>query len=78
MSRHHTIKAVDFYAELCNLGADILQFRRELKFDKIKPDIFIDLIYHGKGRLILLEIDIYNKTDSKKYLPLYESSFFPK
>lgn len=74
----HTIKCIDFYAELVFQGADILQFKRELKLHKCTPDAFIAFKINGKGKMIMLEVDLYNKTNPEKYKPLYETGDFQK
>jgi hypothetical protein len=74
----HTIKCLDFYSELIFQGAEILQFKRELKLHKCTPDAFIAFKINGKGKMILLEIDLYNKTNPTKYEPIYNNQEFQK
>jgi hypothetical protein len=76
----HTIRVTEFYAELIKLGANIFEFKRkDFGFkEKVRPDAFIDFEINGKGKLIFLEVDIFNKTDPAKYLPLYNSNYFQK
>jgi hypothetical protein len=74
----HTIKCLDFYSELIFQGAEILTFNRELKLHKCTPDAFIAFKVNGKGKMILLEVDLYNRTNPEKYKYLYESQEFQK
>jgi hypothetical protein len=74
----HALKCVDFYSELIYQGAEILQYKRELKLYKCTPDAFIAFKIGGKGRMILLEVDLYNRTNPAKYKPLYDSGEFQK
>lgn len=72
----HTIKCIDFYAELIYQGAEIITFKREVKLYKCQPDAIIAYKYNNKSRMIFLEIDLYNKTNPRKYLELYEKGEF--
>jgi hypothetical protein len=74
----HTLKCLDFYSELIYQGAEVLQFKRELKLLKCTPDAFIAFKIGGKGKMILLEVDLYNRTNPEKYKPLYDSQEFQK
>jgi hypothetical protein len=74
----HTIKCLDFYSELIFQGAEVLQFKRELKLLKCTPDAFIAFKINGKGKMILLEMDLYKRTNPEKYKPLYDSQEFQK
>ncbi|MBL4937731.1 hypothetical protein JK636_18665 [Clostridium sp. YIM B02515] len=74
----HSIKCIDFYSELVFQGAEILQFKRELKLHKCTADAFIAFKISGKGKMILLEVDLYNKTNPEKYKELYETQEFQR
>lgn len=74
----HALKCLDFYSELVYQGAEVLQFKRELKLYKCTPDAFIAFKAGGKGKMILLEVDLYNRTNIEKYKPLYEAGEFQK
>jgi hypothetical protein len=74
----HTLKCLDFYSELIFQGAEILQFKREMKLHKCTPDAFIAFKINGKGKMILLEVDLYNRTKPEKYKALYDSGEFQK
>jgi hypothetical protein len=74
----HTLKCLDFYAELIYQGAEILQFKRELKLLKCTPDAFIAFKINDKGKMIFLEVDLYNRSNPNKYKILYESQEFQK
>lgn len=74
----HTLKCIDFYSELIFQGAEVLQFKRELKLCKCTTDAFIAFKIGGKGKMILLEVDLYNRTNPMKYKALYDSQEFQK
>lgn len=72
----HTLKCLDVYAELVYYGADVLEFQREVKLYKCTPDAYIAFKIGNKGKMIFLEIDLYNKTNLEKYIPLFDSNEF--
>jgi hypothetical protein len=74
----HTIKCLDFYSELIFNGAEVLQFTREMKLLKCTPDAFVAFKVNGKGKMVLLEVDLYNRTNPEKYKALYESLEFQR
>lgn len=72
----HDLFRMDFYAQLINCGAEILEFKKQPRFlkDLVRPDAFIKFKYKNNLYFILLEVDFTHFTDSSK-LQLYEKLF---
>ena len=72
----HDLLRMDFYAELVNNGAKILEFKKQPRLlnDFIRPDAFIKFTKDNNLYFILLEVDLSHFTDSSK-LQLYEKLY---
>lgn len=72
----HKLMLLNFYSELVALGAEVVEFQKEYKaYNKISDGLIV-YKYAGEMKIILIEIDINNKTKPKKYEELYKSNYY--
>lgn len=69
----HQVLLLDFYSKLMSLGAEVLSFKREYKVFNTRADGMMIFKHRDKAKIILIEIDINNKTKVDKYQKAYES-----
>ena len=69
----HDLMIRDFYAELINIGAEIIEFNTSPQYlnDLIRPDSYIHYKYEGKEYHTMLEVDYKHPTEQDKYV-LYD------
>lgn len=72
----HKLMLLRFYSELIALGAEVVEFQKEYKaYNKISDGLIV-YKYAGEMKIILIEVDINNKTKPKKYEDLYKSNYY--
>lgn len=69
----HKIMLLNLYAEMINLEVEIVHFENEFKLLDKKADALFVTKYKGIAKIILVEIDINNKTKDTKYKKIFES-----
>lgn len=72
----HKLTLLRFYSYIIALGGEILLFQREFKISNFISDGLIIYKYNDEIKIILVEIDINNKTKLDKYKAIYESDYF--
>ncbi|WP_291568509.1 hypothetical protein [Clostridium sp. UBA2485] len=63
----HTVMIMNVYAELYSMGVEIVYFQRGFKVCDKRSDALMIVKYKGIAKMILLEIDINNRTKDDKY-----------
>lgn len=74
----HSILLLDFYSELVSRGAEVVLFKREFKASNTRADGFIIFKYKNIAKMLLVEIDINNRTKVDKYKKCYSEGYFQK
>ncbi|NFG60041.1 hypothetical protein FC778_15325 [Clostridium botulinum] len=72
----HKLMLLKLYAKIIALGGEVIEFKKEYKSKKSISDGLIIYKYNGSIKIILIEIDINNKTKENKYIELYKSSYY--
>lgn len=72
----HKLILLRLYAKIIALGGEVLEFKREYKALNSISDGLIIYRYKGIAKIILVEVDINNKTKENKYIELYESNYY--
>lgn len=74
----HKILLLDFYSKIIEEGAEVVLFKREFKTPGARADGFIIYKYKNIAKMLLIEIDINNKTKVDKYVKCYEEGYFQR
>lgn len=72
----HKLILLRLYAKVVALGGEILEFKREYKAINCRSDGLMIYRYAGAIKIILIEVDINNKTKEDKYIKLYQSKYY--
>lgn len=72
----HKLILLRFYAKIVAWGGEILEFKREYKAINYISDGLIIYRYNGAIKIILVEVDINNKTKEEKYIKIYNSNYY--
>lgn len=72
----HKLILLRFYAKIVALGGEILEFKMEYKSANYISDGLIIYKYAGLIKIILVEVDINNKTKEDKYIKIYKSNYY--
>lgn len=74
----HSILLLDFYSRLIGEGAEVVLFKREFKTPGARADGFVIFKYKNTAKMLLVEVDINNRTKIDKYKRCYEEGYFQK
>ena len=72
----HKLMLLNLYSTLVALGVEVIKFYREKPFNNVRADGFIIYKFNGIAKMMLLEIDINNRTKVDKFQKLYEDKLF--
>lgn len=76
--RSHNLLLLTLYACMVDLEAEEIQIRKEYtnQYWKGRSDGLISYKYKGETKILLVEIDMQNKTKIQKYNALYNTGYF--
>lgn len=74
----HTVMLLNIYAEIASLEAEIVHFEKEFKLINKRADALFITKYKGIAKMIIVEIDINNKTKDSKYQKVFETGEIQK
>lgn len=68
MTAHKKI-LIDFYAEMISHGAEVLEFKKEVKYMEgtLRSDGFMYIKYKNRKFIMFIEVDFTHSTDISKY-----------
>ena len=72
----HKLMLLSLYSTFVKLGAKVIKFYREKPFDGVRSDGFIVYKINGIAKMMLLEIDINNRTKIDKFQKVYSDGLF--
>ncbi|MGL5244527.1 MAG: hypothetical protein ACRC7R_05020, partial [Sarcina sp.] len=74
----HKLMLLSLYSALSFTGSNILEFKRELPTGSVRADGLIIYEYKKLTKILLIEIDINNKTKVDKFQKIYEEGSFQR
>ncbi|WP_454053583.1 hypothetical protein [Clostridium sp. Marseille-Q7071] len=69
----HTVLLLNIYAEFRSLEVEIVHFEKEFKILNKRADAMMVVKHKSVAKILLVEIDINNKTKDNKYQKLFET-----
>lgn len=74
----HKLMLLRLYSRIISIGAEVIEFKKEYKANNYISDGLIIYKFNGKIKIVLVEVDINNKTKESKYVEIYESGYYQR
>ena len=74
----HKLMLLNLYSQFISLGAEVIRFEREKPMNTIRADGIIIYKINGVAKILLLEIDINNRTKVDKFQVLYNDGMLQR